>query len=249
VNQESKTFRLNQYLARCGVASRRGAEELIRSGAVTVNSRVADHPGFQVDPKQDVVRLKGKAIHPATHTTLILHKPKGIICTRRDRQGRKTVYDLIPSKVQRAGIQTIGRLDFDSSGLLLLTNDGDLHQAMEHPSQRMRRVYQVKARGILERSLVKCLLAGVQLEDGPARAEKVEAVRVSGGISRFSMTLLEGRNREVRRICSAVGLEVLDLKRIQFGPIHLLDLPPGKWRAPMQRESEALERIKTRQTG
>ena len=238
------TYRLNQFLSRCGTASRRKAEELILSGEVTVNQQVADHPGIQIDPHKDLVQVRGKTIGLAPGTTLILHKPKGVICTRSDPGNRKTIYDLLPRRLGVTGIQSIGRLDFDSSGLLILTNDGDLHSAMEHPSHEIERVYLVKARGILDRATKRRFLDGVDLEDGPARALGVKVLRVSGGVTRLELTLAEGRNREVRRLCEAVGLAVLDLKRIRFGAIHLDQLPPGKWRDPTSRESAFFEKIK-----
>lgn len=247
--RKPETFRLNQYLAKCGVASRRKAEDLIAGHQITINGEPAGHPGIQVDPDRDVVRVHGKILKPPSPLTLILHKPKGVICTRSDPQGRKTIFDLLPNRLIKGGLQSVGRLDFDSSGLMILTTDGLLHRILEHPSSTIERVYQVKARGTLDDHGAKALLAGVKLEDGAAKAQKVESVRVSGGISRFEITLLEGRNREVRRLCAAVGLSVLDLRRIRYGPIELGLLPSGRWREPLIRENEIFEIMKKRGRG
>ncbi len=239
-------YRLNQFLARCGAASRRKAEEFILARLVTVNGEVADHPSLHVDPHHDVVRLKGHVLHFEDALTLIVHKPKGVICSRSDPEGRKTLFDLLPKKVANTSLQTVGRLDFDSSGLMILTNDGLLHRLFEHPSGGIERVYQVKAKGELESSRTKALLEGVQLEDGMGRAARVEMLRFSGGISRFLITLQEGRNREVRRMCAAVGLEVLDLRRISYGPFVLGSLAPGAWRETTLEEDQALIRMRSK---
>ncbi|MCA9440495.1 MAG: rRNA pseudouridine synthase [Candidatus Omnitrophica bacterium] len=241
--EEKKTYRLNQYLARCGVASRRKAEELILGGEVTVNGKLADHPGIQVTPYEDTVRLRGKLVALTPDITLIMHKPKGVLCSRDDGTGRKTVFDLLPKKYVQAGVQSIGRLDFDSSGLMILTNRGELHQRMEHPSGRVFRVYQVKARGIMNHERKEGLLKGVRLREGIAKAERIEVEKISSDISRFKLTLAEGKNREVRRMCEQVGIEVLDLKRIQYGQIFLGPLPSGKFREPFMEEKSFFEKI------
>ncbi|MCG3196404.1 MAG: rRNA pseudouridine synthase [Candidatus Omnitrophica bacterium] len=241
-----KTYRLNRFLSRCGVASRRHAEALITEGKVRVNGQVADHPGIQVDPGQDEVRLGARLLSLIEPVTLILHKPKGVVCTRSDPQGRRTIHDLFPSKLVKRGLQSVGRLDFESSGLLILTSDGDLHRLLEHPSSRIDRVYRVKARGVLDEAKIERLKSGIELEEGKSRFAAVEELRVSGGISRFTVTLREGRNREVRRLCAAVGLEVLDLKRVRFGEIDLGDLPSGKYRDTTFQEERFFEKIRKR---
>ncbi len=240
---DKNTYRLNQYLARCGVASRRKAEELIAEGVITINGKLADHPGNQVTPYEDTVRLNGKLVGLTPDITLILNKPKGILCSRDDGTDRRTVYDLLPAKYSKAGVQSIGRLDFDSSGLLILTNDGDLHQRMEHPSGKVFRVYQVKARGILNTERKESLLKGVRLREGVTRAERIEVDKISSDISRFKMTLAEGKNREVRRLCEQVGLDVLDLKRIQYGKVLLGPLPSGRFREPFFEEKSFFKKI------
>jgi 23S rRNA pseudouridine2605 synthase len=241
-----EVYRLNQFLARCGAASRRKAEELILSRLVTINGQTADHPGIHVDPQQDVVRLRGRVLHIDEPLTLIVHKPKGVICSRSDPEGRKTLYDLLPKKMSNTSLQSVGRLDFDSSGLMVLTNDGLLHRLLEHPSSGIERVYQVKAKGELESTRARALLNGVELEDGMGRVTGVEMLRFSGGISRFLVTLQEGRNREVRRLCAAVGLEVLDLRRLSYGPFTLGSLATGAWRETTLEEDRVLIRMRTK---
>jgi len=238
-----KKFRLNQFLSRCGAASRRKADDLIASGAVKVNGVVAAHPGMRVDPSLDKVQLEGKTLHLARRVTLVFHKPKGTLCARSDPRRRKTIYDVLPHEIASLPVQSVGRLDFDSSGLLILTSDGDLHRLLEHPSSNIERIYQVKARGELDSIRQTQLLEGVELEDGPARAARVEVIRVSNGISVFRVSLFEGRNREVRRMCQAVGLEVLELKRVEYGPFRLGNLLPGQWRDLTSAEQHALDRL------
>jgi 23S rRNA pseudouridine2605 synthase len=240
---EKTTYRLNQYLARCGIASRRKAEELIAQGAVTLNGKAANHPGVQVVPYEDTVCLNGKKVTLPADITLILNKPKGVLCSREDGTDRKTVYDLLPKKYDKAGIQSVGRLDYDSSGLLILTNHGGLHQKLEHPSGNVFRVYQVKARGILNHEKRELLVKGIQFREGLAKAERIELDKISSDISRFKMTLAEGKNREVRRLCDEVGLEVLDLKRIQYGAVVLGTHPPGKYREPYFEEKSFFAKL------
>ena len=245
MREKSEIYRLNQFLAHCGAASRRKAEELILARLVTINGQVADHPSARVDPQRDIVRLRGRILRMEEPLTLIVHKPKGVICSRSDPEGRKTLFDLLPGKLAKSSLQSVGRLDFDSSGLMILTNDGQLHRLLEHPSSNIERVYQVKAKGELEASRIRALLSGVDLEDGTGKALKVELLRFSGGISRFLMTLQEGRNREVRRLCAAVGLEVLDLRRISYGPFTLGSLLSGAWRETTLEEDRILYRFKS----
>lgn len=242
-----KKLRLNQFLSRCGVASRRKADDLIVTGKVKVNGVATTHPGLRVDPSLDKVLLDGKPIHLARLVTLVFHKPKGTLCSRSDPRNRKTIYDVLPKDLSALPVQSVGRLDFDSSGLLILTSDGDLHRLLEHPSSGIERVYQVKARGELDTQKQTRLIQGVELEDGPARAARIESLRVSGGISVFRVSLFEGRNREVRRMCQAVGLEVLELKRTEYGPFRLGNLLPGQCRNLSPTELCAVQALENTQ--
>ncbi|GAA5337140.1 pseudouridine synthase [Thermus antranikianii] len=229
-----KPLRLQAFLARAGMGSRRKAEELIRQGRVRVNGRVAVL-GQKVNPG-DVVEVDGKRVEPPRERiVLALHKPKGYTTTRHDPYAQKTVFDLLPNI---PGLHPIGRLDRDSEGLLLLTNDGHLTLRLTHPRYGVRKVYRVYTeRGTLPWAICQRLLEGVDLEDGPARA--LACRPAPGGAL---LTLAEGRKREVRRMLKAVGYPVKRLIRLQVGPIRLGNLPPGKWRQLSPREVEALLR-------
>ncbi len=229
-----RPMRLQALLARAGVASRRKAEELILKGLVRVNGEVA-RLGQKVGP-EDVVEVAGKRVElPKERLVLLLHKPKGYTTTRLDPHATKTVYQLLPDI---PGLQAVGRLDRDSEGLLLFTNDGELLFRLTHPRYGVRKVYRVwTERGTLPQEVCRRLLAGVALEDGPARA--LACRPAPGGAI---LTLGEGRKREVRRMLQAVGYPVKRLLRLQVGPIRLGDLPPGKWRRLSEEEVQALLR-------
>ncbi len=229
-----RPMRLQALLARAGVTSRRKAEELILKGLVRVNGEVA-RLGQKVGP-EDVVEVAGKRVElPKERLVLLLHKPKGYTTTRLDPHATKTVYQLLPDI---PGLQAVGRLDRDSEGLLLFTNDGELLFRLTHPRYGVRKVYRVwTERGTLPQEVCRRLLAGVALEDGPARA--LACRPAPGGAI---LTLGEGRKREVRRMLQAVGYPVKRLLRLQVGPIRLGDLPPGKWRRLSEEEVQALLR-------
>lgn len=232
-----KPLRLQAFLARAGVGSRRKAEELIRQGRVRVNGKVAVL-GQKVNPG-DVVEVDGKPVEPPRERiVLALHKPRGYTTTRHDPHAQKTVYDLLPSI---PGLHPIGRLDRDSEGLLLFTNDGELTFRLTHPRHGVQKVYRVWTEGgTLPEGVCRRLLKGVMLEDGPAKA--LACRPAPGGAF---LTLAEGRKREVRRMLKAVGYPVKRLLRVQVGPIRLGNLPPGKWR----RLSSEEEKVLLRQVG
>lgn len=233
------TMRLQKFLARAGVASRRASEELIREGRVKVNGVVVDVQGVQVDPLASVVEVDGCRVELANTRWIMLHKPPGYLCTRGDPQGRPTVYDLLERGDEQ--LFHVGRLDYMSEGLLLLTNEGDVAEVMLHPRNQVARRYEVTVARPVPRDLDDRLLAGVELEDGTARVESIR--HLPGGRrdeSIFELTLREGRNREVRRLMAAVGLTVHTLKRVAFGPLELGNLPRGGWRPLEPREIELL---------
>lgn len=230
--------RLQKFLANAGVASRRKAEELITSGRVKVNGRVVTELGTKVDDAKDVVAVNGKVVRPAETTWIALHKPRGYLSTRKDPEGRPTVYDLLPPALH--GLFYVGRLDRDSEGLLLLTNDGDTANRMLHPRYEVQRVYEVLVRGELKPDRIQKLVDGVELEDGIATAESVRVLGVARNETRLRLSLREGRKREVRRMLWAVGHKVLRLKRLSYGPIKLGRLPEGKWRKLTEAELRAL---------
>ncbi|NJD11220.1 MAG: rRNA pseudouridine synthase [Gemmatimonadetes bacterium] len=216
-------MRLQKFLAQAGVASRRRAEDLIAAGLVTVNGDTVTIPGTKVDPT-DLVAVDGKTVQVRVTEWLALHKPRGFVSTRRDPQGRRTLYELLPPELRH--LFSVGRLDADSEGLILLTNNGDAAHRMLHPRYQVEREYEVEVAGRLDRSERDRLLAGVPLDDGIARA--VRGTR--SGAHTLRLTLREGRKREVRRMLAALGHPVRRLRRIRYGAVELGDLPPGGWR-------------------
>jgi 23S rRNA pseudouridine2605 synthase len=227
--KRGERIRLQSFLARSGVSSRRAAEEMITHGRIAVNGKTVTAMGVQVVPGVDRVDVDGEEVKVAPTTWLALHKPTGYVTTRTDPFGRDTVYDLLPEKYH--GLFHVGRLDRDSEGLLLLTNDGDLANRFLHPSFGITKEYDVIVAGKPSDAVLRQLTEGVELEDGIAKAESAKLVGPAGnGQSRVKMVLREGKKREVRRMLAAVGHEVTRLVRRRFGPIDLAELPPGKWR-------------------
>jgi pseudouridine synthase len=237
----SETMRLQKFLSQAGVASRRNAEEMIRAGRVKIDGQVVTELGVKVDPARNRVEVDGRAIEAAAPVWIALHKPPGYVVSRHDPQGRPTIYELVPP--QYTGLFHVGRLDFESEGLILLTNEGDAAHRLLHPSYEMDRVYDVGVRGRVNDDEIAQLLAGIELEDGPARAIAVQR-RPSPGprADRLLVTLREGRKREVRRLFRAIGHPVLRLVRRRFGPIELGSLKRGAWRPLSYREVTALRR-------
>ena len=231
-------LRLQVYLARCGLGSRRSCEKLIEAGRVKVNGARAEL-GQSVDPANDDVALDGKAVEPLRREWIALHKPRGYVSTRDDPRDRKTVYDLIPAELSH--LFHVGRLDRDSSGLLLLTNDGKVANRLLHPRYGTAKVYRVDVEGYPDDDTLRKLVEGVKLEDGPANAQVVEYEGPVGkGRHRVWLTLQEGRNREVRRLMEAVGHPVHRLFRSTFGPIELGNLGSGRWRRLSEAEIASL---------
>jgi 23S rRNA pseudouridine2605 synthase len=234
---DERGIRLQKFLAQAGVASRRSSEELITGGRVSINGRIATELGVRVQPSDDV-RVDGKRIRSAPSQWFALHKPRGYMSTRSDPQGRRTLYDLVPPPMRR--LFYVGRLDFDSEGLVLLTNDGDTAHRLLHPRYGIDREYDVELKEQIDDAALEALRRGVQLDDGRARAH---TVRRKGG-RRVVLTLREGRKREVRRMFAELGYEVVRLRRVRYGPIRLGDLPVGEYRALDARELESLRRVK-----
>ncbi len=230
--------RLQKFLSQAGVASRRKAEELIVAGRVRVNGAPARELGTKVDPTRDVVEVDGARVEVAGTQWLAVHKPRGYVTTRQDPEGRPTVYELVPAEYR--GLFYVGRLDYDSEGLVLLTNDGETANRLMHPRYGTERVYEVEVAGQVSPAALRELRAGVELEDGRARAEAVARLKAPPGRSRVRLTLLEGRNREVRRLFRAVGHTVERLVRVSYGPVRLGGLAPGKWRKLTGNEMLAL---------
>ncbi|MFQ5889336.1 MAG: pseudouridine synthase [Gemmatimonadota bacterium] len=246
----AEPLRLQQYLARAGAASRRASEELIAAGRVRVDGVTVTQTGTRVDPERSVVEVDGRRVRLRPTVWVLLHKPPGYLCTRGDPEGRPTVYELLPPELGH--LFHVGRLDYLSEGLLLLTNDGDAADRLMHPRGRTIRRYEVTLAEPLPEGLVERLLTGVRLEDGMARAA---AARLEAGSRQgewvLRLTLREGRNREIRRMMEALRVKIRALKRVALGPVLLGDLPRGEWRklsAPEVRRLTA-QRVSGRPAG
>jgi 23S rRNA pseudouridine2605 synthase len=235
----AEPMRIQRALARAGILSRRKAEELVANGRVTVNGQPAQ-VGQSVDTDSDVIKVDGERIGaPAPTEWFVLHKPAGVITSKHDPEGRKTVFDLVPA---RPGLTYVGRLDFLTEGVLLLTTDGAAAHRLTHPSREVERTYVASVLGEGDLAAEE-MRHGVELEDGVVRPRKVRADKVGRGRWDLTITIAEGRNREVRRLCEAVGLEVDRLVRIKFGPVELGELAAGKVRSLTKQERTALEKI------
>lgn len=232
--------RLQKFLANAGVASRRKAEELISAGRVRVNGAVVTELGCKIDDETDAIEVDGKAIGKAVSKWIAFHKPRGYVSTRDDPQGRPTIYALLPEELH--SLFYVGRLDIESEGLLLLTNDGDAAHRLLHPSFEVPRVYEVVVSRQVTQDTVAKLTSGVELDDGVSRAEDVQVSPSSGpGQSKLLITLKQGKKREVRRMMSAVGHPVRRLRRLSYGPIRLGNLPAGQWRELTADELKGLK--------
>jgi len=219
-------MRIQRALARAGIASRRKAEELVTAGRVQVNGVVA-HTGQPVDPSRDRIVVDGKPIAaPRTAEWLVLNKPPGVMTTRSDPDGRRTVFDLVP---HIPGLTYVGRLDYLTEGVLLLTTDGTAAHRLSHPSSEIERTYVATVTGKGDEAL-QIARRGVTLDDGPVRPTRVDARKLGRDRWDFEVTITEGRKREVRRLCSALGLGVERLVRTRFGPVELGALPIGETR-------------------
>jgi 23S rRNA pseudouridine2605 synthase len=231
-------MRLAKYLAHAGVASRRSAESLIAAGRVSVDGQVVSDPARDVG-EHSRVALDGQALAGAEPRVLYaVHKPVGVVSTARDDRGRSTVLDLVPDSGVR--LYPVGRLDLDSSGLMLVTNDGQLANRLTHPRYEVPKTYRVKLAGPpIGRDALSTLRSGVQLDDGPTAPASVRRV----GDQEIDLTISEGRNRQVRRMCQAVGHQVVSLQRTRFGPLRLDGLRPGAHRRLRAAEAERLRSL------
>jgi 23S rRNA pseudouridine2605 synthase len=235
-------MRLAKYLAHAGVASRRAAEELIRSGRVTVDGEVVDDLGRQLAGGEEV-RVDGEAVGgPEERAVWLVHKPAGVVSTARDTHGRPTVVSLVPAAGAR--LYPVGRLDADTTGLILVTNDGELANRLTHPRYEVPRTYEATVGGgPVGEGALRALRAGVRLEDGVTAPASVRAL----GPDRLELVMHEGRKRQVRRMCSAVGHPVRALRRVAFGPLRLGSLRAGEARRLEAAEVEALRTAATKE--
>jgi len=238
-SEATHPVRLQKLLAAAGFGSRRGAEELIRQGRVSVDGRIA-RIGDSADPETQRVALDGERIRLEPHRYWLLHKPTGIVTTMSDPHGRQTVMDLLPEGVGR--LHPVGRLDRDSSGLLLLTNDGALTQALLHPSHEGEKEYEVTVKGELRENSMRKLARGVRLEEGRTKPARVGSVRFDSArdVTVFRLTLTEGRKRQIRRMMLMLGHPVKKLVRVRIGPLVIGRLAPGRARALRAGEIAAL---------
>jgi len=228
-------MRLQRALARAGVTSRRRAEELIRAGAVRVNGEVATI-GRSVDPERDVITVRGRRIRQTAATWIALHKPVGYVVSRRDPRGRRTVFELLPDV---PGMTYVGRLDLMTSGLLLLTTDGELAHRLTHPRFAVERTYRVLVHGRSANDIRKELTRPVVVEGRPVRIVRHRLVERGTSVE-LTLVLAEGRYRIVRRLCARMRLKVERLARLSYGPVELGRLEPGRWRHLTKHELQAL---------
>lgn len=233
--------RLQKVMARAGVASRRHSEELIQAGRVTVNGRVVTELGTKVVAGKDIIEVDGRPLgKPESLVYVLLNKPKGYVTTLYDPEGRDKVTDLLGDEIGQR-IYPVGRLDYDTEGLLLLTNDGELANALMHPAKQVKKTYIAKVRGVPGPAKLRALEKGIELDDGPTAPADVKVLEVKAPNSAVvSIRIHEGRNRQVRRMFEAVGHEVIHLRRITLGPLHLKDLPVGQWRELTEQEVREL---------
>lgn len=221
-------IRLQKFMAESGVASRRKSEELISAGRVKVNGKIAEL-GDKVDPKRDTVTVAGKKIIRAkSNVYVMLHKPRGFITTMSDEMDRKCVAELVKDIDTR--IYPVGRLDRDSEGLLLMTNDGEFANALTHPSRHVPKTYRVTVRPSINEEQLTALATGVEIEGGITQPSEVRVVEKQEGRVVLELTIFEGRNRQIRKMCEALNLEVARLKRTKIGSLKLGMLKPGDWR-------------------
>lgn len=219
--------RLNKYIASSGLCSRRKADELIEQGAVMVNGKKITELGYQVREK-DKVFVNNKLIHPVKHQYYRFYKPAGYITTADDEKGRKTIYDLLPENL--LGLKPVGRLDKDSSGLLILTNDGELIQELTHPSVKVPKIYLVQVGGLLHPHQLEQLANGVEIEPGKIAYANIEVLEADNSHTMMQITLYQGMNRQIRKMFEYIGYEVKSLKRIQHATIQLTGLKRGEFK-------------------
>ena len=234
--------RLQKVIAASGLASRRKAEEWIAQGRVTINGKIVRELGTRIDPERDHVKVDGrhlKSVEPYAY--LLLNKPKGIVSTLNDPEGRPTIEHLLHGVTLR--MFPVGRLDFDTEGLMLLTNHGELAQALLHPRYHVAKVYLAKVKGVLNDDEIDQLARGVRLQDGMTAPATVKKVRKAAENSWLEVTIYEGRKHQIKRMFEVVGHPVLKLKRIRFGPLALGDLFPGEFRYLTDREANTLRGI------
>lgn len=233
--------RLNKFLAHAGVSSRRQCDQLILAGRVTIDGQAVRELGTRVDPEAQHVCVDGQPVKSERHVYWVVNKPRGYLCTNHDPAGRPRAIDLVPHVSQR--VYTVGRLDENSEGLLLLTNDGDLANHLMHPRFGVEKTYLVQVAGHPEAADLAQLLKGVWLSDGHVRATRVKRLKTQGASSWLRIVLREGKNREIRRMLARLNHKVMRLRRTALGPVQLDRLPAGKARKLSGQELTALRAV------
>lgn len=230
-------IRLQKILADAGIASRRKAEEIIKEGRVTVNGVVITEMGFKASPFEDHIKVDGKLIKltPSLPVYFMLNKPKKVMCTVEDPEGRETVIDLVKKGIKER-VWPVGRLDYHSEGLVILTNDGDLTLKLTHPRYKVAKVYEVKVKDLPSEEKLNKLRKGVYLEDGKTQPCEIEFIKNTKENSWFKVVLREGKKQQIRRMFAKIGHPVMKLKRIEYGPLKLGKLPVGEFRPLTERE-------------
>lgn len=234
-------MRLQVFLSHNGICSRREAMSIVKSGKVKVNGKVVREPSFGVDAQQDSIVFEGKRIKVKQYDYLMLNKPKGYVTTRSDRHAMRTVFDLIPKQWHH--LVPVGRLDKETEGLLLLTNDGDITYKLTHPKFKLDKKYFVRVKGVIEQDALKRLQHGMYIMGKKTSRAQVTSIKRFKDASEFVMTIHEGQKRQIRLMCHKVGHKVGYLKRIEQGPLKLLRLKTGAWRLLTKTEKQALEKL------
>lgn len=239
--------RLQKILAHAGVGSRRECEQLIIQGDIIVNGERVTELGIKLDPEQCAIKVHGKLISTVvsdnkTPQYLVLHKPRGYLTMMKpDSENRRTLLDLLNRKVLKHRVYPVGRLDFNSEGLLLLTNDGELAYRLTHPKFKVAKTYEVKVHGIPSKRILDILSHGTNLEDGRTKPARVKILRVTGRNAWLLMTIFEGKKRQIRRMCEKVRYPVSKLRRVKIGPLRLYGLARGQFRFLSDREIQQLK--------
>lgn len=237
-NEEQSLIRLQKFLSEAGVCSRRAAEQLIIEGRVAVNGRRITTLGTKVSPLEDHVTVDSAEVKARRKLYIALYKPRDVVCTRKDPQGRPTVLDFLPPEMQH--VYPVGRLDYDSEGLILLTSDGELCNHITHPSSGVDKIYYVEVQGAIKKETISKMLKGIYHEGDFLRASAVKILRSNNTRTCLTITLREGKNREIRRILDSLDQIVLVLRRVQVGPVKLDKLALGKWRLLTKTEIQFL---------
>ena len=226
--------RLQKFLARSGIASRRKCEEFISAGLVTVNGKVITRLGTSIDPAADKIIVNGARVKPEKPIYIAINKPQGYVCSSSDPEGRPLVLDLVRHVSQR--VYTVGRLDGDTEGLLLITNDGDFANRITHPRQKIPKLYYVRVKGDLDQEKMKILQSPMVIDGKKTRSAQVELLSSRGNKHELSITIYEGRNRQIKQMFEQIRCWVLRLRRVSIGNLELGDLPPGRYRILTEQE-------------